>query len=557
MADTSEKDWIDETDKDEYDATVIRYAALIQHAREEMRYEYSRNMENLAPVAIRLNGSETLFILWIAEPEIERGQKERVWVAAAVAITRSSMKLLTEEDDKVRQCLTSAIEYSKRPRQPAGPARVVYATGNLDSALTPAKVEDRAQNASAAREEPEEDEPEWPREIVAEIVAQLTKGPLWDVTGSVEAQSLWTEWDRVWEKEREKEQKRAAFAGRKARQKEERLKEGNLPEWCEGKFRSRVEKAIPIVYGVRRTDDPPRYLTASVYDGDVLLSLWSKEASEWTRKKRILLANPDTERPPREKLHLFPLFKWRLASALHDKDDFRKYLRDPAKAWRELNHRRTPVPRRRLAEQEWSILADVLETHHASIRLQDELGANPKVEAEQLTEHQIAYTATFGTSRYKWVVYFKGCQDRNIAVLNGTSPPVHQMNNWLKQRNALQIEPEYLRFFGENVHAELGSFNLVEATGDLLWRHLTKGVQTEFDKLVRPALLVRDCTDEFLQLAFVNYGQRLFVALIRVDRLDEPPFMLADAPLISDLPIHPHVNDPDRDTAMVLRNDEY
>jgi hypothetical protein len=131
-----------------------------------------------------------------------------------------------------------------------------------------------------------------------------------------------------------------------------------------------------------------------------------------------------------------------------------------------------------------------------------------------------------------------------IKILNGTSPPIHEVNHELgDERFGKVFEEEkqaeqYLRFFCWAIHGEEGPFYLVRRFREIAWAEAPRDPS-------KIALAVNDperlsycgfANGYYSFRALVCYSNALFQAELRVDWSGEVA-MLDDEPLFEDLPI--------------------
>lgn len=125
----------------------------------------------------------------------------------------------------------------------------------------------------------------------------------------------------------------------------------------------------------------------------------------------------------------------------------------------------------------------------------------------------------------------------NLYRLNGTSPPIHEVNAKapiaLSERNVL----DYLRFFCFFVRGEEGPFYLAEVVDDpLLPRHMGPVEMSVLEEAARPATLQGiDERGHFLCSAVLSYSNAIFVADFAVQPTGMVE-MLDDDPIAADLP---------------------
>ena len=126
--------------------------------------------------------------------------------------------------------------------------------------------------------------------------------------------------------------------------------------------------------------------------------------------------------------------------------------------------------------------------------------------------------------------------DGNIFRLNGTSPPIHEVNAKAPIRLTESNVVEYLRFFCFFVRGEEGPFYICESADDPL---IPKHPQTEtlVNATVRPATCTgRDANGSFLCDGVIYYSNAIFIADFAVQPTGMIE-MLNDEPVAADLPV--------------------
>ncbi len=149
----------------------------------------------------------------------------------------------------------------------------------------------------------------------------------------------------------------------------------------------------------------------------------------------------------------------------------------------------------------------------AMIRVTDSLWPNKKLKIYYLTE------------------------SGNLYRLNGTSPPIHEVNNKgfinVTEENVL----EYLRFFCFFVRGEEGPFLISEDTSNPLLPDLDEPTRNAFSNVLRPASYEgKDEKGNFRCDAVVFYSNALFLANFSVQPTGMIE-MLDDEPILPDIPV--------------------
>jgi len=128
--------------------------------------------------------------------------------------------------------------------------------------------------------------------------------------------------------------------------------------------------------------------------------------------------------------------------------------------------------------------------------------------------------------------------DGNFYRLNGTSPPIHEVNRSAPIRLDESNILDYLRFFCFFVRGEQGPFHIAESLADpILPQQLDRPTLKVLKNTIRPAAFNGvDETDFFHCDAVVFYGHQLYDARFTI----QPTGMIEmdeDAPVVDDLPV--------------------
>jgi len=127
--------------------------------------------------------------------------------------------------------------------------------------------------------------------------------------------------------------------------------------------------------------------------------------------------------------------------------------------------------------------------------------------------------------------------ERQLYRLNGTSPPIHEVNAKAPIRLTTDNVLDYLRFFCFFVRGEEGPFHLLETIEDpLVAEKLSPSARAVIEKtVIRAALEGRNDRGHFLCYAAVSYSDAMFLAdfAIQPSGMVE---MLDDEPLAAELP---------------------
>lgn len=126
----------------------------------------------------------------------------------------------------------------------------------------------------------------------------------------------------------------------------------------------------------------------------------------------------------------------------------------------------------------------------------------------------------------------------NLFRLNGTSPPIHEVNAKapikLNEQNVL----DYLRFFCFFVRGEEGPFYVIETMDDPnVPQEMDDGVRSTISGIIEEAeFMGADDKNNYLCKAVVFYSNALFIANFAVQPSGMIE-MLDDEPMVSDLPV--------------------
>lgn len=125
----------------------------------------------------------------------------------------------------------------------------------------------------------------------------------------------------------------------------------------------------------------------------------------------------------------------------------------------------------------------------------------------------------------------------NLYRLNGTSPPIHEVNNkgfvHVTEENVL----DYLRFFCFFVRGEEGPFLISEDPDDPLLPDMDEATKNAFANVLRPASYEgKDEKGNFRCDAVVFYSNALFLANFSIQPTGMIE-MLDDEPILPDIPV--------------------
>lgn len=126
----------------------------------------------------------------------------------------------------------------------------------------------------------------------------------------------------------------------------------------------------------------------------------------------------------------------------------------------------------------------------------------------------------------------------NLYWLNGTSPPIHEVNAKAPVKITEENVIEYLRFFCFFVRGEEGPFLIAESMTDTyVPKDLDPKAQSVIEGTIRPATYEgRNEQGHFLCDAVVYYSNALFIANFAVQPSGMIE-MLDDEPIAADLPV--------------------
>ncbi|NJL27641.1 MAG: hypothetical protein HC897_06935 [Thermoanaerobaculia bacterium] len=152
-------------------------------------------------------------------------------------------------------------------------------------------------------------------------------------------------------------------------------------------------------------------------------------------------------------------------------------------------------------------------------------------------ENAVLIHVSTGSSSANNIRFFYLSLRGDLFRLNGTSPPIHEVNAKAPIRINDQNVLDYLRFFCFFVHGEQGPFYIAETLDDpLLPRHMDAATKSVIEGTVRPASF-EGLNKEgfFLCEAVVYYSNALFIASLTVQPSGMVN-MLDDEPIAADLP---------------------
>lgn len=137
----------------------------------------------------------------------------------------------------------------------------------------------------------------------------------------------------------------------------------------------------------------------------------------------------------------------------------------------------------------------------------------------------------------KLAVYYLADQG-TLYRLNGTSPPIHEVNAKSSLRITEDNVLDYLRFFCFYVRGEEGPFLIAETMDDpYIPKDMDAKTRAVIEGTVRPATYVgRNEQGYFLCDAVVYYANALFIANFAVQPSGMIE-MLSDDPIAADLPV--------------------
>jgi len=126
-------------------------------------------------------------------------------------------------------------------------------------------------------------------------------------------------------------------------------------------------------------------------------------------------------------------------------------------------------------------------------------------------------------SKIGYLTFLMDGNESNIVRLNGTSPPIHELNAKVPIKLTQKNVFSYLKFFCTAVHGEEGAFKIIDKVEDILWikeeeKRLVDGlIKAVLNSLSEP---IQESVEEegnfWLADALVNYGNALFWAQFKV-----------------------------------------
>jgi hypothetical protein len=351
----------------------------------------------------------------------------------------------------------------------------------------------------------------------------------------------------------------------------------DLPLWLDGYGERARETIAPQVRPLTTLCTSDRgSVTAVLSEGGsaLLLELWTLAPHAASVSCHWLVVDRDHAFPERASEHVRPRCDWMVAWGLHHPayeaalEPFRNgdtSVSGP-RIWAHMyRERKRPVDQPdefRAGRDEYERIRAQLVARRAGVWIPEE---GSRGETMVLRGHDLDFYrgfALYGLGQGQRVAKFvahRGADPSEatpVVVLDGTSQPIHKLNGLLAERGELHITTEtaeqYVRFFGENVHADQGPFNIVERTRELEWRFETDAVEEALAGVLWPLIRVCSAADGTTVIqAFVGYGRDLYMALFKVGT-DGFIVMLDDTRLLSDLPIHPQSLDDLHDATFVM-----
>lgn len=136
------------------------------------------------------------------------------------------------------------------------------------------------------------------------------------------------------------------------------------------------------------------------------------------------------------------------------------------------------------------------------------------------------------------ILTFIVLRDGDITLLNGTSPPIHELNAQVPILIDSQENAElYLKFFCFQVFGEEGDFRLIEVDNEIAWmKSVTPADKQRVIKKIKPLKLDKSGDELWKAEATVQYSDALFRAIFSIKKTGMVE-MLEDTPLEVDLPI--------------------
>lgn len=197
----------------------------------------------------------------------------------------------------------------------------------------------------------------------------------------------------------------------------------------------------------------------------------------------------------------------------------------------DTRHTFLPAPHRRLEAGEMATLADRLDPV-------DGKGAfSPETAGEVFVLDFYPGLDLIRLTDPAWVpegvcVYLIQRKENGIYRLNGTSPPIHEVNAKAPLKLTEVLAADYLRFFCFFVHGEEGPFHICADTADPLLPSEATGVACYVEP---PRVYGADSDGKFRLSALVFYSNAVFNAdfLVAPTGMIE---MLDDRPVKADLP---------------------
>ncbi len=145
---------------------------------------------------------------------------------------------------------------------------------------------------------------------------------------------------------------------------------------------------------------------------------------------------------------------------------------------------------------------------------------------------------TFGPGIWSAIVYYLRSTQGHLFRLNGTSPPIHEVNAKSPIKLNDQNVVEYLKFFCFFVRGDEGAFYPLERADDpALSGNFDDAVVRLLESNAHPVILEgKNKQGQFLCNAILSYSNALFTANFAVHPTGMVE-MLNDEPIAGDLPV--------------------
>lgn len=126
---------------------------------------------------------------------------------------------------------------------------------------------------------------------------------------------------------------------------------------------------------------------------------------------------------------------------------------------------------------------------------------------------------------------------QGVTRINGTSPPIHEMNRQLDLvLDTREKAEDYLRFFCGSIAGDEGPFMIIESPGEVIWHE--NAARDLAAKDIKPLTMAPADDGDWLASGTMQYANALFYFTIQLSKSGTAE-MTEDEPFMADLPILP------------------